>query len=99
MSAVAKKIVSSRRRRWVWVLVRPWTTAIISRWALLTWCAAFIAPRALSSTGRMPPDTNGLDRFAAEVWLRELFSPSFIVFLLELAPKGFAFEYVEGTLC
>ncbi|MGN6257299.1 MAG: hypothetical protein ACTHN3_06065 [Solirubrobacterales bacterium] len=34
-----------------------------------------------------------------EVWLRELFSPSFIVFLLDLAPKGFAFEYVEGTLC
>lgn len=34
-----------------------------------------------------------------EVWLRELFSPSFIVFLLELAPAGFAFEYVEGTLC
>jgi hypothetical protein len=34
-----------------------------------------------------------------DVWLRELFSPSFIVFLLELAPKGFAFEYVEGTLC
>jgi hypothetical protein len=34
-----------------------------------------------------------------EVWLRELFSPSFIVFLIDLAPKGFAFEYVEGTLC
>jgi len=34
-----------------------------------------------------------------EVWLRELFSPSFIVFLIERAPKGFAFEYVEGTLC
>jgi hypothetical protein len=34
-----------------------------------------------------------------EVWLRELLSPSFIVFLLDLAPKGFAFEYVEGTLC
>lgn len=34
-----------------------------------------------------------------EVWLRELFSPSFIVFLLDLAPKGFAFEYVQGTLC
>ncbi|MGN6276200.1 MAG: hypothetical protein ACTHNP_09780 [Solirubrobacterales bacterium] len=34
-----------------------------------------------------------------EVWLRELFSPSFIVFLIEQAPKGFAFEYVEGTLC
>jgi hypothetical protein len=34
-----------------------------------------------------------------EVWLRELFSPGFIVFLIERAPKGFAFEYVEGTLC
>lgn len=34
-----------------------------------------------------------------EVWLRELFSPSFIVFLLDLAPKGLAFEYVQGTLC
>lgn len=34
-----------------------------------------------------------------DVWLRELFSPSFIVFLIDLAPKGFAFEYVEGTLC
>jgi hypothetical protein len=34
-----------------------------------------------------------------DVWLHELFSPSFIVFLLELAPRGFAFEYVEGTLC
>jgi hypothetical protein len=34
-----------------------------------------------------------------EVWLRQLFSPSFIVFLLDLAPKGLAFEYVEGTLC
>lgn len=34
-----------------------------------------------------------------EVWLRELFSPSFIVFLLEAAPEGLAFEYVEGTLC
>src|SRR5262249_23116036 len=30
---------------------------------------------------------------------RELFSPSFIVFLLERAPRGFAFEYVNGTLC
>ncbi|HEU4706434.1 MAG TPA: hypothetical protein VFS64_04530 [Solirubrobacterales bacterium] len=34
-----------------------------------------------------------------DVWLRELFSPGFIVFLLDLAPTGFAFEYVEGTLC
>ncbi len=34
-----------------------------------------------------------------DVWFHELFSPSFIVFLIERAPKGFAFEYVEGTLC
>jgi hypothetical protein len=34
-----------------------------------------------------------------DVWLYELFSPSFIVFLLEQVPKGLAFEYVEGTLC
>jgi hypothetical protein len=33
------------------------------------------------------------------VWVRELFSPTFIVFLLERAPRGFAFEYVNGTLC
>jgi hypothetical protein len=38
------------------------------------------------------PDSNS-------VWVRELFSPSFIVFLLERAPRGFAFEYVSGTLC
>jgi hypothetical protein len=38
------------------------------------------------------PDSN-------KVWVRELFSPSFIVFLLERAPRGFAFEYVNGTLC
>jgi hypothetical protein len=34
-----------------------------------------------------------------DIWFHELFSPSFIVFLIEQAPKGFAFEYVEGTLC
>lgn len=34
-----------------------------------------------------------------DTWLHELFSPSFIVFLLERAAQGFAFEYVEGTLC
>jgi hypothetical protein len=34
-----------------------------------------------------------------DVWLRELFSPSFIVSLLDAAPQGLAFEYVEGTLC
>jgi hypothetical protein len=36
---------------------------------------------------------------ADEVWVRELLSPKFIVFLLEQAPRGLAFEYVEGTLC
>jgi hypothetical protein len=34
-----------------------------------------------------------------DVWFHELFSPALVVFLIELAPKGFAFEYVEGTLC
>ena len=34
-----------------------------------------------------------------DLWFHELFSPAFIVFLIEQAPKGFAFEYVEGTLC
>ncbi|MFI5027751.1 MAG: hypothetical protein ACHQCF_02060 [Solirubrobacterales bacterium] len=34
-----------------------------------------------------------------DVWVHELFSPSFIVFLIEQAPRGFAFEYVQGTLC
>jgi hypothetical protein len=34
-----------------------------------------------------------------DVWFHELFSPAFVVFLIEQAPKGFAFEYVEGTLC
>jgi hypothetical protein len=34
-----------------------------------------------------------------DIWFHELFSPAFIVFLIEGAPKGLAFEYVEGTLC
>jgi hypothetical protein len=34
-----------------------------------------------------------------DVWFHELFSPAFIVFLIERAPKGLAFEYVDGTLC
>jgi hypothetical protein len=34
-----------------------------------------------------------------DVWFHELFAPAFIVFLIEQSPKGFAFEYVEGTLC
>ncbi|HEY2480545.1 MAG TPA: hypothetical protein VGI17_17665 [Solirubrobacterales bacterium] len=34
-----------------------------------------------------------------DVWFHELFSPAFIVWVIGQAPKGFAFEYVEGTLC
>jgi hypothetical protein len=34
-----------------------------------------------------------------DVWLHQLFSPAFIVFLIERAPTGLSFEYVEGTLC
>src|SRR5262249_30939480 len=34
-----------------------------------------------------------------EVWVRELFSPSFVVSLLEQASRGLAFEYADGTLC
>jgi hypothetical protein len=32
-------------------------------------------------------------------WLRQLFSPTFIVWLTDEAPKKFAFELVGGTLC
>ena len=32
-------------------------------------------------------------------WLRQLFSPTFIVWLNEQAPDKFAFELVDGTLC
>lgn len=34
-----------------------------------------------------------------QVWLRRLFSPTFIVWLGEEAPKKFAFELIGGTLC
>jgi hypothetical protein len=34
-----------------------------------------------------------------QVWLRRLFSPSFIIWLGEEAPKKFAFELVGGVLC
>jgi hypothetical protein len=34
-----------------------------------------------------------------QVWLRRFFSPTFIVWLGEGAPKKFAFELVDGTLC
>jgi hypothetical protein len=33
------------------------------------------------------------------VWLRRLFSPTFIVWMTDSAPKKFAFELVDGTLC
>ena len=32
-------------------------------------------------------------------WLRQLFSPTFIVWLTDSAPSKFAFELVNGTLC
>jgi len=32
-------------------------------------------------------------------WLRQLFSPTFIVWLADTAPDKFAFELVDGTLC
>jgi hypothetical protein len=34
-----------------------------------------------------------------QVWLRRLFSPTFVVWLGEEAPEKFAFELVAGTLC
>jgi hypothetical protein len=33
------------------------------------------------------------------VWLRRLFAPTFIVWLTDSAPKKFAFELTDGTLC
>jgi hypothetical protein len=34
-----------------------------------------------------------------ESWLRQLFAPTFIVWLTDSAPKRFAFELVDGSLC
>lgn len=34
-----------------------------------------------------------------QVWLRRLFSPTFVVWLGEEAPEKFAFELVDGALC
>ena len=34
-----------------------------------------------------------------QVWLRRFFSPTFVVWLAEEAPKKFSFELVGGTLC
>jgi hypothetical protein len=59
------------------------------------------------SKQRVKLESEALDKryeiFAAkeqdQVWLRRLFSPTFIVWLGEEAPKKFAFELVGGTLC
>ena len=34
-----------------------------------------------------------------EVWMKRLFSPTFIVWLTEQTPKDFAFEFSAGSLC
>jgi hypothetical protein len=59
------------------------------------------------SKKRVKLESEQLDRkyeiFANEsqdaTWLRRLFSPTFIVWLIESAPDKFAFELVDGTLC
>jgi len=59
------------------------------------------------STERVKLESEALDKryeiFAGkeqdQVWLRRLFSPTFVVWLGEEAPKKFAFELVDGTLC
>jgi hypothetical protein len=56
---------------------------------------------------RVKLESEALDKkyeiFAAKtqdaVWLRRLFSPTFIVWLNESAPGKFAFELVDGNLC
>ena len=60
-----------------------------------------------SKKQRVKLESEALDEkyeiFASEeqdaVWLRRLFSPTFIVWLNEAAPGKFAFELVDGTLC
>ncbi len=39
------------------------------------------------------------DRSCDANWLRQLFSPTFVDFLAEESPEGFAFEVENGTLC
>jgi hypothetical protein len=59
------------------------------------------------STERIRLESEALDRkceiFANRRcdanWLRQLFDPSFVDFLAEGAPEGFAFEVENGTLC
>jgi len=60
-----------------------------------------------SSKERVKLESEALDEkyeiFAGKqqdaVWLRQLFAPTFIVWLTESAPQKFAFELVNGTLC
>jgi hypothetical protein len=60
-----------------------------------------------SSKQRVQLESEALDEkyeiFAGKqqdaVWLRQLFAPTFIVWLTESAPQKFAFELVNGTLC
>jgi hypothetical protein len=62
---------------------------------------------AFRSTERVKLESEALDEryeiFSGkdqdQVWLRQLFSPTFIVWLGEEAPKKFAFELAGGTLC
>ena len=62
---------------------------------------------AFRKTQRVEFESEALEKryeiFAAKEqdanWLRQLFSPTFIVWLTESAPKKFAFELVDGTLC
>jgi hypothetical protein len=59
------------------------------------------------SKERIKLESEGLDEkyeiFAREGqdanWLRQLFAPTFIVWLTDATPKKFAFELVDGTLC
>ena len=62
---------------------------------------------AFRSTERVKLESEALDEryeiFAGkeqdQVWLRRLFSPTFVVWLGEEAPKKFAFELAGGVLC
>jgi hypothetical protein len=62
---------------------------------------------AFRSKERVKLESEALDHdyeiFAAKDqdanWLRQLFSPTFIVWLIDTAPEKFAFELVDGTLC
>jgi hypothetical protein len=65
------------------------------------------AEDVLRSTERVELESERLDKLSEIFadprcdanWLRQLFSPSFVVYLAEEAPKGFAFEVENGTLC